>query len=90
MQDAETGEQVFVDLHDRAFRRRFEEAALRREAALRGAFRGAGVDALELSTDTDLADAILRFATMRKLRSRSAAGAVLPRTRESRDALPVA
>jgi uncharacterized protein (DUF58 family) len=90
MQDAETGEQVFVDLHDRAFRRRFEQAALRREAALRGAFRDAGVDALELSTDTDLADAILRFATMRKLRSRSAAGAVLPRTREPRDALPVA
>ncbi len=90
MQDAETGEQVFVDTHDRAFRRRFEQAAQRREAALRSAFRDAGVDALELSTDADLADAILRFASMRKLRSRSAAGAVLPRNDRPRDALPVA
>jgi uncharacterized protein (DUF58 family) len=80
MQDAETGEQVFVDTHDRAFRKRFEQAAQRREAALRRAFVDAGVDALELSTDADLADAILRFAGMRKLRSRMAAGAVLPRT----------
>ncbi|MBU6485711.1 MAG: DUF58 domain-containing protein [Betaproteobacteria bacterium] len=90
MQDAETGEQLFVDTHDRAFRRRFEQAAQRREAALRDAFRDAGVDALELATDADLADAILRFAAMRKLRSRSAAGAVLPRDVQPRDALPVA
>lgn len=84
MQDAETGEQVFVDTHDRAFRRRFEQAAQRREAALRRTFVDAGVDALELSTDADLADAILRFAAMRKLRSRMAAGAVLPRAEASR------
>ncbi len=79
IQDAETGEQVFVDTHDRAFRKRFEQAAQRREAALRRAFVDAGVDALELSTDADLADAILRFAGMRKLRNRMTAGAVLPR-----------
>ena len=38
----------------------------------------AGVDALELSTDDDLVDAILRFADLRKRRSQLAAGAVLP------------
>ena len=27
MEDAETGEQLYVDTHDRAFRRRFREAA---------------------------------------------------------------
>ncbi|HET7159632.1 MAG TPA: DUF58 domain-containing protein, partial [Burkholderiales bacterium] len=43
VQDAETGEQLFVDTHDRAFRRRFAEAAARREAQLRSAFRHAGV-----------------------------------------------
>ncbi len=32
MQDAETGEQLFVDTHDRRFRQRFREAALRRQA----------------------------------------------------------
>lgn len=78
MQDAETGEQVFVDTHDRAFRRRFEQVVARREEALREAFTEAGVDVLELSTDDDLVDAILRFADLRKRRSRLAAGGGLP------------
>ena len=78
MQDAETGEQLFVDTHDRAFRRRFAAAAERRETEVRSAFSQAGVDTLELSTDDDLVDAILRFADLRKRRSQLAAGASLP------------
>jgi uncharacterized protein (DUF58 family) len=78
IQDAETGEQLFVDTHDRAFRRRFAEAAAQREEHLRSAFRHAGVDALELSTDDDLVDAILRFADLRKRRAQLAAGGSLP------------
>ena len=78
MQDAETGEQLFVDTHDRAFRRRFAAAAERREIELRSAFSQAGVDTLELSTNDDLVDAILRFADLRKRRSQLAAGASLP------------
>ena len=54
IEDAETGEQLYVDTHDRAFRRRFEEAAAAREADAAGAFRRAGVDAVALSTDEDL------------------------------------
>ena len=88
MQDAETGEQLFIDTHDRGFRKRFAKAAETREAQLRAAFRRAGVDALELSTDDDLADAILRFAELRKRRSRVSAGAVLPRMFEARDDSP--
>ena len=76
MQDAETGEQLFIDTNDKGFRRRFAELAKKREAELRGAFRNAGIDALELATDDDLADAILRFAELRKRRTRLAAGAV--------------
>jgi len=76
VQDAETGEQVLVDTHDGGFRRRFAAAAARRERALRLAFADAGVDALELSTDDDLLDAILRFADLRKRRSRLATGAL--------------
>jgi uncharacterized protein (DUF58 family) len=90
MQDAETGEQLFVDTHDGGFRKRFAKAAVDREQALRTAFMHAGVDALELCTDDDLADTILRFADMRKRRSRLAAGAVLPRTAPSPDDVPVA
>jgi uncharacterized protein (DUF58 family) len=78
VQDAETGEQIFVDTHDKAFRKRFAAAAQKREQALRAAFRQAGVDALELSTDDDLVDAIRRFADMRRRRSRIATGAPLP------------
>jgi uncharacterized protein (DUF58 family) len=78
MQDAETGEQLFVDTHDRAFRRRFAAAAERRDATLRAAFGQAGVDALELSADEDLGEAILRFADLRKRRSQVAAGGRLP------------
>jgi uncharacterized protein (DUF58 family) len=78
MQDAETGEQLFVDTHDRAFRRRFAVAAERRETEIRSAFSRAGVDTLELSTNDDLVDAILRFADLRKRRSQLAAGASLP------------
>jgi uncharacterized protein (DUF58 family) len=79
VQDAETGEQIFVDTHDKGFRRRFAAAAERREERLRGAFRSAGVDALELSTDDDLVGAIRRFADMRKRRSRLASGGTLPK-----------
>jgi uncharacterized protein (DUF58 family) len=68
MEDAETGEQLYVDTHDRKFRARFAEAARRREAALNEAFKHAGVDALSLSTEDDLVRAIVRFATLRQRR----------------------
>ncbi|HEX2227776.1 MAG TPA: DUF58 domain-containing protein [Candidatus Binatia bacterium] len=79
MRDAETGEQLFVDTHDRGFRKRFAAAAQRRENELRSAFRDAGVDVLELSTNDDIVDAILRFADLRKRRSQLAAGGSLPK-----------
>ena len=66
MEDAETGEQLYVDTHDRGFRQRFQEAARRREAALNEAFKRSGVDALSLSTEEDLVRAIVRFAARRR------------------------
>jgi len=78
IQDSETGEQVFVDTHDKGFRKRFAAMAERRENTLRTAFRQAGVDALELSTSGDLGDAILRFADLRKRRSQLATGGGFP------------
>jgi uncharacterized protein (DUF58 family) len=76
MQDAETGEQIFVDTGAHGFRERFEAAAARREAALRDSLARAGVDTLELPTDGDLGDAILAFVDARRQRSRLAAGAM--------------
>jgi uncharacterized protein (DUF58 family) len=89
IQDAETGEQVLVDTHDRRFRKRFAFIAEQREKALRSAFRQAGVDALELSTDDQLVDAILRFADLRKRRSQLAGGS-LPQHLEAINDVPVA
>jgi uncharacterized protein (DUF58 family) len=75
MQDSETGEQLFVDTGQHGLRERFAAAASRRETALRQALANAGVDTLELSTEADLGDAILRFVDARRQRSRLAAGA---------------
>ena len=90
MQDAESGEQIWVDTHDAGFRRRFAAAAAKRERALRAALADAGVDTLELSTEDDLAAAILRFADLRKRRSQLATGGGLPQHLKGRHELPVA
>jgi uncharacterized protein (DUF58 family) len=75
-QDAETGEQLLVDTHDRALRHRFMSAAQREQENLRAGFARAGVDCLELSTEDDLLDALMRFTQMRK--QRTGASASLP------------
>jgi uncharacterized protein (DUF58 family) len=80
-QDAESGEQLQVDTHDAGFRRRFAEQAARREQALVAAFATAGVDALELSTEGDLAEGILRFADLRRAHARLGAGGFAGRRR---------
>ncbi len=68
MEDAETGEQLYVDTGDKGFRRRFADAASVREASVNAAFRRAGVEAVSLSTDEDLVRAIIRMATLRRRR----------------------
>ncbi|MES2509475.1 MAG: DUF58 domain-containing protein [Pseudomonadota bacterium] len=76
IRDAETGEQLLVDTHDAGFRKRFARIAAQREAELRESLVRAGVDALELSTDDDLVNALMRFTDLRKRRSRASAGAM--------------
>ena len=78
IRDSETGEQLLVDTHDAGFRKRFARIAAQREAELRQGLVQAGVDALELSTDGDLVDAVVRFVELRKRRARLAAGGGLP------------
>ena len=68
MEDAETGEQLYVDTHDKKFRQRFEAAAHQREAQLAQSFKLAGVDMLPLSTEDDLVRAIVSFAALRDQR----------------------
>ena len=71
LRDAESGEQLQVDTHDAAFRRRFARLAAEREAALREGLARAGADTMELCTDDDLVDALLRFMDLRQRRVRA-------------------
>jgi len=70
VEDAETGEQLLVDTGDPALRRRFQEAARRRESLLRAQARRAGVDLFAISTEEDLVRTIVRMASLRKRRRR--------------------
>ena len=74
LQDAETGERLFVDSHDKAFRRRFAKLVDAREAELREAFGRSGADVLELGPDDDLVEALLRFSQLRRRRARGGLG----------------
>ena len=68
LEDAETGEQLYVDTADAGFRQRFRAGADAREAAIGAAFRRARVDAVTLSTDDDLVRAVVRMAAERRMR----------------------
>ncbi len=68
VEDAETGEQLYVDTSNLTFRRRFQEAAERREATLQENLRRARVDLFAVSTEEELVGAIVRMAALRKRR----------------------
>jgi uncharacterized protein (DUF58 family) len=70
VEDAETGEQIFVDTDDPVFRARLQEAAQARQAALVEATGSAGVDLHQVLTDEDLVRALVRISALRKRRRR--------------------
>jgi uncharacterized protein (DUF58 family) len=78
IQDAETGEQLFVDTHDAGFRQRLAAAAEQRETGVRRDLAHAGVDTLEIATDDDLVDTVMRYADLRRQRSRLSWAGALP------------
>jgi len=99
LEDAESGEQLFVDTNDPAFRARFEALTTRHEAELRAALGQAQVDTLELATDDELLESLLRFVALRRQRARQRSGAHMPAhlrgaaapiARESHHEVPVA
>jgi uncharacterized protein (DUF58 family) len=68
VEDAETGEQIYVDTNDRSFRTQFHAAVEDHKNGLMGTFKRAGVDFLTLSTQDDLVRVIVKFAKLRKQR----------------------
>jgi uncharacterized protein (DUF58 family) len=99
LEDAESGEQLFIDTNDPAFRARFEALTAQHEADLRTALGQAQVDTLELATHDDLLESLLRFVALRRQRARQRSGAHMPAhlrgaaspiARESHHEVPVA
>ncbi len=78
VQDAETGEQLYIDAGDPGFRRRYAAIAQAEETALRDGLARSGADVLELATDDDLLQALLRFADLRRQRARQPLGRRFP------------
>lgn len=70
VEDAETGEQIFVDTNDAGFQRRLRAAADERQAALAAGARSAGTDLFTVSTDEDLVRALFRISELRRRRRR--------------------
>jgi uncharacterized protein (DUF58 family) len=68
LQDSETSEQLLLDTANAKFRNRYAELVEERERQLASCFAQAGVDALELSTQEDMANALMRFSELRKRR----------------------
>jgi len=69
VEDAETGEQIFVDSDDPEFQRRLRAVADERQAALVAAARTAGVELFTVTTDEDLVRALARIAELRRRRA---------------------
>jgi uncharacterized protein (DUF58 family) len=64
---------LYVNTSDKKFRKRFAEAAQRREKEVQDLLRHAGVDVLSLSTEDDMVRALAGFAARRKKVGRQAA-----------------
>jgi uncharacterized protein (DUF58 family) len=70
VEDAETGEQIFVDTDDAGFQQRLRTAADERQAALAAGARSAGTDLFTVTTDEDLVRALARISELRRRRRR--------------------
>jgi uncharacterized protein (DUF58 family) len=70
VEDAETGEQIFVDTSDPGFRSRLRAAADERQQLLEAATRSAGVDLHQIRTDEDLVRSLVRISSLRRSRRR--------------------
>ena len=70
LEDAETGEQLTVNVSDPTFRAAFDRDVTDRWAAREREFRKSGVDVVEISTDRPYTDRLMRFFQQRAKRWR--------------------
>jgi uncharacterized protein (DUF58 family) len=74
LMDAETGDTVMVDTGSASFRKRYAELSAVREQGVRESLAEVGVDTLEITTDEDMAQALLRFVHARRTRAQLSGG----------------
>jgi uncharacterized protein (DUF58 family) len=74
LEDAETGQQVYVDTRDPGFQQRFRQLVDERRTRIERIFARHGVDALRLSTDGNMVSEIARFAHLRRESLRRSGG----------------
>jgi uncharacterized protein (DUF58 family) len=72
LEDPETGELLWVNTADKALRERFAMLATQRREHLTQTFNQLGIDCLRLSTGDDMAQALVKFCQLRRLRRRRA------------------
>ena len=70
LEDAETGEQLTVNVSDPAFREAFDHDVTETRTTLEREFRKTGIDVIEISTDRPYADRLMRFFQQRAKRFR--------------------
>ena len=70
LEDAETGEQLTVNVSDPAFREAFDHDVTETRTTLEREFRKTGIDVIEISTDRPYADRLMRFFRQRAKRLR--------------------
>ncbi len=68
LRDAETGQLALVDTYDRRVREAFASKAKARLESLRQLFRSTAVDQIEIRTDADYMQPLIRFFRMRERR----------------------
>jgi uncharacterized protein (DUF58 family) len=68
MEDPETGQRVLVDTSDRAFGRRYESFAWKREEDLEGLFKSLRIDRVVIDISQSYAEPLIRFFRMREKR----------------------
>jgi uncharacterized protein (DUF58 family) len=90
VEDAETGEQLFIDAADPAFRERYAAIAEQQEAELIDGLARSGADVVELATDDDLLQALLRLSDLRRQRARHNAPRRGPATLQRAAPMPAA
>ena len=79
VEDAETGEVIFVDTDDAGFRHRLATLADERQAGLAADLRASGLTLYTVATDEDLVRALVRLTALRRPR-RPGAGSGRPGT----------